>query len=124
MKDMAKYRRPGIRTLARAVAAAIIAGYAIVAAATTQVSPDRTITAIGAYGNVGYVSFTPAVPNLEGCPYSAGNQVVIDWTADPNAKVMYATALAAHLAGQKVGFGVSGCYPGSAPLAYRIDVVP
>lgn len=70
------------------------------------------------------IRFTPAIPNLEGCPYSAGDEVIIDWTTDPNAKAMYATALAAYLAGQKVGFGVSGCYPGSAPLAYRVDVKP
>lgn len=57
-------------------------------------------------------------------PYSTGDEVISDWTADPNAKAMYATALAAYLAGQKVGFGVSGCYPGSAPLAYRVDVKP
>lgn len=108
----------------RAVTAAIVAGYAIVAAATTQIGPDRTITRIGAYGGVGYINFTPAVPNLEGCSYSAGDQVMIDWTVDPNAKAMYATALAAHAAGQKVGFGVSGCHSSGAPLAYRVDMQP
>lgn len=124
MKDMAETRRPGICALARAVAAAIIAGYAIVAAASTQIDADRTITTMGAYGGAGYIIFTPAVPNLEGCQYSAGDQVMIDWTADPNAKAMYATALAAHLAGQKVGFGVNGCHANGAALAYRVDVKP
>jgi hypothetical protein len=99
-------------------------GYAIVAHASTQIPPDRTITSIGAYGNVGYIVFTPAVPNLENCAYLNGDQVIIDWTADPNAKAMYATALAAYLAGHKVGFGVSGCYPGSSAVAYRVDVKP
>lgn len=110
--------------MARPVIAAMIAAYALVAAAQSQVSADRTITSMGAYGNVGYVNFTPAIPNLEGCPYAPGDEVVIDWTTDPNAKLMYATALAAYLAGQKVGFGVSGCYSGGAPLAYRVDVKP
>lgn len=69
------------RALARAVTAAIVTGYAIAAAASTQVPIDRTITQIGAYGNIGYVVFTQAIPNLEGCPYVTGNQVIFDWTA-------------------------------------------
>jgi hypothetical protein len=32
--------------------------------------------------------------------------------------------VAAYLAGQKVGFGVSGCHAGGLPLLYRIDVKP
>lgn len=122
MKQQTKNRRLTIRTVARAMTATIVAGYAIVAAATTQIGVDRTITRIGAYGDVGYINFTPAVPNLEGCTQTSGDQVMIDWTADPNAKVMYATALAAHTAGQKVGFGVSGCHSSGWPLAYRVDV--
>jgi len=124
MNEMAKAQRHGLRTLARAMATAIVAGYAIVAAASTQIDVDRTITSMGAYGGAGYIYFTPAVPNLEGCAHSAGDLIMIDWTADPNAKVMYATALAAHLAGQRVGFGVSGCHSNGGPLAYRVDVKP
>lgn len=106
------------------VLAAMIMGYSVIAAATTQISTDRTILSIGAYGNGGYLVFSPAIPNLEGCPYTAGDTVFFDWTADPNAKAMYVTALSAYMAGHRVGFGVSGCYPGSAPLVYRIDVKP
>lgn len=87
MRHVAKNRRLGKRVWARAAAAAMIAGYSM-AAASTQVPANRTITQIGAYGNVGFVVFTPAIPNLEGCPYAGGDQVIIDWTADPNAKAM------------------------------------
>jgi hypothetical protein len=111
-------------TTVRAGAAAIIAAYAVVASASSQIYSDRTITLVGSYANAAYVMFTPAVPNLEGCPYTAGDEVVIDWGTDPNAKAMYATVLAAYMAGRKVGFGVSGCYQGGAPLAYRVDVAP
>ena len=104
--------------------AAMAALYALTASASTQVSPDRTITSIGAYGNMGYVVFSPAVPGLESCPYANGDIVYFDWGTNPDAKTMYATAMAAYLAGQKVGFGVTGCVPGSAPIAYRIDVKP
>ena len=109
--------------LARAVGGAIVAGYAVVAAAATQIPPNRTITLIGAYGNVGYVVFTPAVPNLEGCPYAVGDQVIFDWTADPNAKVMYATALAAYASGREGGLRRQRLLSRAAQaLAYRIDV--
>lgn len=124
MEHMSKTRRSWVRALARVAGAALIGGYAITVAASSQVSADRTITWIGIYTNFAFVIFTPAVPNLEGCPYTTGDEVVIDWTNDPNAKGMYATALAAYLAGQKVGFGVNGCHAGGAPLAYRIDVKP
>lgn len=110
------------RTWARACVAAFVGGYAIAAAASTQVPPDRTILQIGSYADLGYIVFSPAVPNLEGCSYTTGDQVAIDWSTNANNKSIYATALAAYLAGQKVGFGVSGCYSSGLPLLYRIDV--
>ena len=80
------------------------------------------MTFMGTYENFACIVFTPAIPNLENCPYLNADQVIIDWTSHPNAKAMYATVLAAYVAGRKVGFGVNGCYPASAPLAYRVDV--
>lgn len=108
----------------RVAVAGTAVAYAMTAAATTQVSPDRAITGIGSYVGAGWVTFHPAIPNLEGCPYTAGDTVYFDWSTNPNVKMMYATAMAAYVAGQKVGFGVSGCYSNSAPLAYRVDVKP
>ena len=61
MKHMASNARFGSRTMLRAVAVPIIVGYAVVAAATTQISPDRTITMVGSYADAGYVVFTPAL---------------------------------------------------------------
>jgi hypothetical protein len=110
--------------LVRAATVATIAGYAVVASATSQIYSDRTIALVGSYADAAYVIFTPAVPNLEGCPYTVGDEVVIDWSTNPNAKAMYATVLAAYLAGRKVGFGVSACYQGGAPPAYRADMAP
>ena len=124
MKYLGRNTPLGLRTMVRATAVATIVGYAVVASASTQIYSDRTITLVGSYADIAYVIFTPAVPNLEGCPYTAGDEVVIDWSTNPNAKAMYATVLAAYLAGRKVGFGVSGCYQGGAPLAYRVDVAP
>jgi hypothetical protein len=112
------------RMLLRALAVAGVAGYAVVAGATSQVGPNRTIVSIGTYADLGYITFSPAIPGLEGCSYTAGDQVGIDWSTNANNKSIYATALAAYLAGQKVGFGVSGCHAGGLPLLYRIDVVP
>ena len=111
-----------IKHALRAAAAALVAGYTIVASAATQIPMDRTITSMGSYENIGFIAFTPAIANSENCAYINGDQVIIDWTSSPNAKTMYATALAAYVAGRKIGFGISGCYPGSAPLVYRVDV--
>ena len=112
------------RTLARACVAALVGAYAVVATASTQIAPDRTILQISSYADLGFIVFSPAVPNLEGCSYSNGDQVAIDWSTNANNKSIYATALAAHVAGQKVGFGVSGCHSSGLPLLYRIDVKP
>jgi hypothetical protein len=96
-------------------AAAVVAGYAIVAAASTQIPVDRTILQMGAYADMGDIVFTPAVPNLEGCTYTNGEQLAIVWSASPDSKAMYSTALA-YLAGHKVRFGVSGCHSGGCRL--------
>ena len=102
------------------------------AVASSQV-PASTITSMGSYtgasgGGMGaWVVFTPAIPNLEGCSNTAGNQVWIDFssTVQPDGKTIYATVLAAFLSGHAVGFGVSGCVDGGQlPLVYRVDLYP
>jgi len=70
---------------------------------------------------------TPAWPGAEGCSNSSGNQVWIDFSgaAQPDGRSLYATVLAAYLAGHTLGFGVTGCGAGGQyPLVYRVDVGP
>jgi hypothetical protein len=101
------------------------------ALALSQV-PASTITLMGSYTGASgaqgaWVYFSPAIPNLEGCGNTAGNQVWIDFssTVQPDGKTIYATVLAAFLSGHSVGFGVSGCVDaGQLPLVYRVDVYP
>ena len=101
------------------------------ALATSQV-PASTITSMGSYtgasGATGaWVVFSPAIPGLEGCSNTAGNQVWIDFssTVQPDGKTIYATVLAAFLSGHAIGFGVGGCADaGQLPLVYRVDVYP
>ncbi len=104
----------------------VFVGLAItmIAHAATHVPPDRTIVGIGAYTTGGYLWVTPASPGAEGCSYAPGDQVWIDWQSDPNGKSLYSTALAAYLAGNKVGYALSGCTSGGLPIVYRIDVRP
>lgn len=98
------------------------------AAAATQVS-GVTIVTVGIYTPSGgtqgaYVTFSPANPGLEGCTYNLGNELWIDAT-QAEGKALYASVLAASLAGRTVTFGVSGCAnSGQVPLVYRVDVWP
>ncbi len=102
-----------------------------VASAATQVT-GVTITNVSIYmGNSGaqgaYVLFSPAAPGLEGCSNPSGNEIWIDFAAQtsPDGKALYATVLAAYLAGRSMTFGVSGCaLSGQVPLIYRVDVQP
>jgi hypothetical protein len=101
------------------------------ALAISQV-PASTITSMGSYTGASgaqgaWVVFSPAIPSLEGCSNTAGNQVWIDFssTVQPDGKTIYATVLAAFLSGHTVGFGVSGCVDGDQlPLVYRVDLYP
>jgi len=101
--------------------------------ATTQIG---SVTVIGAsiyMGNVGggatgaYIDITPAQPaGVEGCSgYAGGATLWIDFSAQtaPDGKTLYATVMAAFLAGRSVSFGVSGCgYNGQMPQIYRVDI--
>jgi hypothetical protein len=56
MKDMAEIRRPGMRTLARAVAAAVIAAYAIVAAAFVRSQRSQRVRSSPPNARAGYIA--------------------------------------------------------------------
>lgn len=99
------------------------------ARASNGVTPT-TITKIGIYsGTTGspgaYVYFSPALPGLEGCTNSVGNEVWIDFTStsEPTGKSLYATTIAGWLAGHTVSFEVSRCAFG-LPLVYNVEVGP
>jgi hypothetical protein len=104
--------------------------FAGTAVASSQVG-GVTINQLSIYsrptGNDGVVVyFSPGIPNLEGCTNTAGNALYIDfsYTTQPDGKALYASLLAAELAGKAVTFGVSGCGASNQfPIIYRIDVV-
>ena len=82
----------------------------------------------GAIGTTGAeVIISPALPNgTEGCALTPANTLYIDFssTVQPAGKSLYATVLAALLAGKQMTFGISGCaINGEVPLVYRVDVV-
>jgi hypothetical protein len=79
----------------------------------------------GATGAV--VSFSPAISGLEGCSYTTGNEAWIDFTSttEPTGKSLYATLLAASLAGRTVTLEVNGCGPGGVlPSVYQVSLTP
>lgn len=99
------------------------------ASASTQII-NVTVTTVTIYkGDSGSqaaeIYFSPAVPGAEGCSYAPGNIVWIDFQSamQPDGKSLYATVLAAFLAGRTVNFGVAGCADsGLLPNVYRVDV--
>ena len=90
--------------------------------AASYVPLGSTITTYSVYSSGAVIVFAPAQPGIEGCSYQPGNELWIDF-ALPEGKTLYATFIAAYTAGQKVGFGVSGCGDaGQLPSVYRVDV--
>ena len=88
-----------------------------------------TITQFGVYsGSSGatgaFIYFSPAIAVPPGCTY--GNELWIDFssTVEPTGKSLYATFMAAWLAGHAVSFEISGCAPNGAPLVYEVQVTP
>jgi hypothetical protein len=70
------------------------------------------------------MQFTPTTPSdTEGCTYSGKGYAWIDFSSSsqPDGKSLYATLVAAQLAGKLVGFGVNGC-SGGYPVVYGINV--
>jgi hypothetical protein len=73
------------------------------------------------------IFFTPAISDSEGCTKSGQGYAYIDWTStlQPDGKALYATALAAALAGKRMDIVVGGCSQGNYyPLVYQIVVYP
>jgi len=102
-----------------------------IAGAATYVTPTA-INSVSIYAGVSangaYISINPALANgTEGCTYTPANLLWIDFssTVQPDGKALYASVLAAILAGKQVNFGVAGCGDaGQLPLVYRVDVIP
>jgi len=101
------------------------------AAATTQIS-SITVTGLSIYAGStssqgAEVIFSPAMPGIEGCTLPAANVLWIDFSSatPPDGRSLYATVLAAYLAGHTLTFGVGGCaLGGQIPVVYRVDVGP
>jgi hypothetical protein len=66
------------------------------------------------------VTFT----NGDGCSQSADLMIDFSTAEAPDGKALYATALAAHLAGKSVSIGTLGCSSEGFPLVYGINVQP
>ncbi|MBS0579094.1 MAG: hypothetical protein JSR36_07505 [Proteobacteria bacterium] len=73
------------------------------------------------------IFFTPTTPaDTEGCTTSGSGYAWIDWssTVQPDGKAVYATVLAASMAGKKVNISVSGCAnSGYYPFVSQITVI-
>ena len=81
---------------------------------------------MGSTASGAYVKFSPAKPGFGGCTYNTGDLAWIDFSAQvtPNGRDVYATALAAYLAGHTIGIGVNGCSSAGYPLVTGINVYP
>jgi hypothetical protein len=107
---------------ARRLCALALAHLSVAAHGATQLPVGTTVTSYGSYRDGIYIYISPAQPGMEGCIYSAGNQLWIDLTV-ADGKHFYAMFLSAVLAGKPIGFGVNGCgASGQLPLVYRVDV--
>lgn len=62
--------------------------------------------------------------NGDGCSSPADLLIDFSTTEAPDGKALYATALAAHLAGKSVSIGTLGCSSEGFPLVYGINVQP
>ena len=96
----------------------------------TEITP-QSVVAVNVYaGTVGQgasVKFAPAQPNVEGCPYAAGNLMWIDFSSSvqPDGRVLYGTVLAGVVSGKKLVFSVRGCgNGGQLPFVYAVEIQP
>ena len=91
-------------------------------ATTTWLLGSTVVTGYSVYTTGASIFVTPLNPGAEGCTYAPGGNIWIDF-AQPEGKTLYATFLAAMLAGKSLGFATSGCgASGQVPLVYRVDV--
>ena len=72
------------------------------------------------------VKFSPAAQGLEGCSYSVGDYVFINFAAQtvPSGRDVYASVLAAYMAGRSIGIGTNGCNSSGYPIVYGVNVNP
>lgn len=129
---MSRNERVINKTLAicTALVTALVTAFGLPSLCKADTNVQGTITDITVYSvasgeNGAYIVLTPAFPaDTEGCTDSASNEIWIDFS-DANGKTLYATVLAAQLAGQTLKFGVRGCGDnGQLPLVYSVNVVP
>lgn len=94
------------------------------AMAVEQIARNKLIETVDVYLTYAIVRYAPPQATTECSGPSSDSAVIIDWSADPDVKTMYATALVAYMTGEQVGFGVHGCHPSESgtPNAYRIDI--
>lgn len=101
-------------------------GLSFVANGNSQIPLNKTITEVHAYSTGVTFTYSPVSTGSYNCSGAGATYAVhIDWTADPDLKILYSVALAAYTSGKQVGFGVDGCvagYGGDVPKIYRIDV--
>jgi hypothetical protein len=110
-------------TLYLATVGPVLAGSAVTPTTITYVAIYA-----GSSGATGaYVVFSPGITGLEGCSNTPGNEVWIDFssTTEPTARALYATVLAASLAGRAITLEVNGCaLGGELPLVYQVAFAP
>lgn len=116
-----------MRKLPLGVLSAILA-LAPIPGSTTSGVQNVTVTQLSIYmgstATGAYVKFSPATPGLEGCSYAVGDNAWIDFAAQvvPSGRDIYASVLAAHLAGRPIGIGVNGCNASGYPIVYGVNV--
>ncbi len=108
----------GLGTLAVAPTAAL--------ANTNTVTITMTTVYMGSTRTGALIQISPAYPGMNGCTYATGDQIFIDFAAQvtPGGRDLYATVLAAYLAGRQVSFGTQGCTSEGFPIAYGVNVLP
>ena len=96
-------------------------------AGNNATSPETSIDVLRVYAGSIVVETTDGVlPNPAGCTFSNASKLIHIYR-NSETEHIYATLLAAKLAGSVVSFGVKGsdCYPwgdGNIPTMYRVDV--
>ncbi len=120
-----------MRTMKRLGAILVVgsAGTSPVALANTNaVTVEMTTVYMGSTYPGALVKISPAYPaGLGGCSYTTGDYVFIDFAAQvtPSGRDLYASVVAAFMAGRQVSFGTSGCSSdGAYPRAYGVNLLP
>ncbi len=78
---------------------------------TATVTVTQIQSYLGSRATGVLVFFTAATPGLGGCPYSNGDEVWIDFSAQvsPSGRDLYAQVLGGFLSGRSFVFYVTGC---------------